>query len=244
MSSARRAMAAVALACWAVMTATCVAFGQEKKDDKADDEKTQLNKALNLAASIGKLDQVKELLKKGADPQWKDPMGNGKTAMVRAVMSGRLEIVKFLIESGVDVHAPDGSGRYPVYFMCIGSNVELLKYLLEKGCDKDVNRGPFAMLVSLCDHGQGNPEFIPILIRAGVKPDEIYGGVTPLIAAIKLDPKVRKPEVPRSYVKALIENKADVNLRDTKEKISPLQWAKKRGDQEIIDMLEKAGAKE
>jgi ankyrin repeat protein len=29
-----------------------------------------------------------------------------------------------------------------------------------------------------------------------------------------------------------------------KEKMTPLQWARKKGDQEIIDMLIKAGAKE
>ena len=60
----------------------------------------------------------------------------------------------------------------------------------------------------------------------------------------QLDPKVRKPEIAQSYVKALIESKADVNLRDKKEKLTPLAWAKKRGDQEVIDMLVKAGAKE
>jgi ankyrin repeat protein len=216
----------------------------QKKDEKVDDEKTQLNKALNLAASTGRVEQVKELLKKGADPTWRDPMGNGKTAMVRAVMSGKLDLVKLLIENGVDVHAPDGSGRYPVYFCCIGSNAELLKYLIEKGCDKDLNRGPFPMLVSLCDHGQAPADFIPILVKAGVSPNEFNQSVTPLIAAIKLDPKVRKPEVARSYVKALIESKADVNLKDKKEKLTPLAWAKKRGDKDIIEMLEKAGAKE
>src|SRR5262249_14399160 len=119
MSSTRLIAAAVLLGFGAALIGSSVLSAQEKKDAKADDEKTQLNKALTLAASIGKLDQVKELLKKGADPQWRDPMGNGKTAMVRAVMSGKLETVKFLVESGVDPHAPDGSGRYPVYFLCI-----------------------------------------------------------------------------------------------------------------------------
>jgi hypothetical protein len=57
------------------------------------------------------------------------------------------------------------------------------------------------------------------------------------------DPKTRKPETARSYVKALIENKADVNLKHKKTKKAPLQWAKERGDEEIIDMMEKAGAK-
>jgi ankyrin repeat protein len=242
-SSPKVAVIVLLVCCTALVNQSAV-LGQDKKDAKADDEKTQLNKALNLAASIGKLDTIKDLLKKGADIQWPDPAGNGKTPLVRAIMSGRLEVVKFLMENGADINHADGSGRYPVYFCCIGNNVELLKFLLANGGDKDVNRGPFAMLVSLCDHGQAPAEFIPILIKAGVSPDEFKGAVTPLIASIQLNPKVRKPEVAQSYVKALIENKADVNLKDKKEKMTPLQWAKKRGDKEIIDMLEKAGAKE
>ena len=197
-----------------------------------------------MAASLGKVEMVKDLLKKGADIQWRDPSDNGKTPLVRAILGDRFEVVKVLLEKGADINYPDGSGRYPVYFCCVSTNVEMLKYLLAKGGDKDINRGPFAMLVSLCDHGQGSAEMIPIIIKAGVSPDEFKGTVTPLIAAIQLDPKVRRPEIARAYVKALIENKADVNLKDKKKKMSPLQWAKKRGDKEIIEMLEKAGAKE
>jgi uncharacterized protein len=244
MASARRIMLASLLACCALMADTGTALAEEKKDDKADDEKTQLNKALKMAASLGKVEMIKDLLKKGADIQWRDPSDNGKTPLVKAILGGQFEAVKVLLDNGADINYPDGSGRYPVYFCCIGTNVELLKYLLAKGGDKDINRGPFPMLVSLCDHGQGSPEMIPIIIKAGASSDVFKGTVTALIAAIQLDPKVRRPEIARAYVKALIENKADVNLRDKKEKMSPLQWAKKRGDKEIIEMLEKAGAKE
>jgi len=38
-------------------------------------------------------------------------------------------------------------------------------------------------------------------------------------------------------------NKADVNLRDKKDKLSPLQWAQKGVDPELVGMLVKAGAK-
>jgi len=75
----------------------------------------------------------------------------------------------------------------------------------------------------------GQPEFIPILIKAGVNPDEFNRTVTPLIAAIQLDPKTRKPEIAQAYVKALIENKADVNLRDKKDKWTPLQMGQETG---------------
>ncbi len=232
------------LVCWVVLFTGNPAPAQTTKNIAPVDEKTRLNRALVDAASLGKLETVKELLKQGADIHYRDPTANGKTPLTRSVLAGQFEVVKYLLANGADIHYPDGSGRYPIYFCCIGSNVELLEYLLAKGGNQDLNRGPFPMLVSLCDHGQALPEFIPILIKAGINPDEFKGPVTALIAALQLDPKVRKPEVTRSYVKALIENKADINLPDKREKLTPLQWAKKRGDQEVIDMLVKAGAKE
>ena len=238
------ALAASLMFAWCVAESTRSLAAAPEKNDVPDAEKTRLGKALVDAASLGKLDAVKELLAKGADIHYCDAASNGKTPLTKAVVLGKFEAAKYLLENGADIHHPDGSGRYPIYFCCIGSNVEMLKYLLAKGGDKDLDRGPFPMLVSLCDHGQAPAAFIPILVQAGINPDGFKGNVTALIAALQLDPKVRKPEVVRSYVKALIENKADVNLRDKKEKLTPLQWATKRGDEEVIDMLVKAGAKE
>lgn len=232
------------LSAWVVLFTGSLAVAQAKKDEAPVDEKTKLNKALVDAASLGKLEMVKDLLKQGADIHYRDPKSNGKTPLTKAVLLGKFDVVKYLIANRADIHYPDGSGRYPIYFCCIGSNVKLLKFLLCKGGRKDLNRGPFPMLVSLCDHGQASPEFIPILIKAGIDPDEYKGPVTALIAAMQLNPKVRKPELTRAYVKALIDGKADVNLRDKKDKLTPLQWAKKRGDQALTDMLVKAGAKE
>jgi ankyrin repeat protein len=243
-SSARPIVVASLLACGVATGKNGSALAQENKGDKAGTDRTELNQALIKAASLGQVAMVKDLLKKGADIQWRDPSSYGKTPLVKAILGGRLEVVKVLLENGADINYPDGSGRYPVYFCCISSNVEMLKYLLAQGGDKDINRGPFSILVSICDHGQGTPEMIPILIKAGASPNVFKGPVSPLIAAIQLNPKVRAPEIARSYAKALIENKADVNLKDKREKLSPLQWARRRGDQQIIEMLEKAGAKE
>jgi ankyrin repeat protein len=218
-------------------------------DDKGarlvvDDKQTQLNKELGLACSLGRLERVKELLAQGADLGYCNPADNGKTALVRAVLGGRMEVVRYLLDHGADIHAPDGSGRYPIYFCCISNNIELLQFLIAKGGGEDINRGPFPMLVSLCDHGQAPAAFIPVIVAAGAEPNAYKANVTALIAAIQLDPKVRKPEIARSYVKALIESKVDVNLPDKREKLSPLGWAKRRGDADIIALLEAAGAKE
>ena len=238
-----RDIALYLIACCAILFTGRLATA-EVKSGAPTDEKTRLNVALVEAASLGKLAEVKELLAKGADIHYRDPASNGKTPLTKAVVLGKFEVAKYLIENGADIHYPDGSGRYPIYFCCIGNNVEMLQYLLAKGGDQDLNRGPFPMLVSLCEHGQAPATFIPILVQAGISPDEFKEGITPMIGALRLDPKVRKPEVTRSYVQALIDCKADVNLRDKKEKLTPLQWAQKRGDQELIELLVKAGGKE
>ena len=141
----------------------------EKKDDKADDEKMRLNKALKMAASLGRW-RWSRICSRG--PTFDDVVPQRKTPLVRAILGDRFEVVKVLLENGADINYPDGSGRYPVYFCCTSTNVEMLKYLLGKGGGKDINRGPFPMLVSLCDHGQGSAEMIPIIIKAGASPDD------------------------------------------------------------------------
>lgn len=220
------------------------AAAPEKTPDNSEDPKIKDNKALKEAAGKGDVSTVLALIKKGADVQWRDPSDNGKTALVKSILMGKLEVAKVLLDNGADINYPDGSDRYPVYFCHPHRDkekaIELLKFVLAKGGDKDLNREP-GMLVSLCDHEMGPPELIPILIDAGADPNLHFKSkqVTPLIAAIQ----AKKPELRLAYMKALIDNKADVNFKD-KKGVSPLQWAKKIGDKGAIDLLEKAGAKD
>ncbi|MCE0498547.1 MAG: ankyrin repeat domain-containing protein [Methylacidiphilales bacterium] len=202
------------------------AVAQEKKPDDAD-AKIKLNKALKEAAGRGDVATVQGLIKKGAEVQWRDPADNGTTPLVKSILLGRLNVVKVLLENGADIHYPDGSNRYPVSFCHSHRDkqkaIELLTFVLSKGGDKDLNQEP-GMLVSLCDHEMGPPELMPILVAAGTNHNLIFKskGATPLITAIQ----AKNPELRYGYVKALIDNKADVNCKD-KKAISPLQWAKK-----------------
>jgi len=233
---------------WKILIILSIVCGtvqaQEKKEDKPADAREMDNKTLKEAAGKGDLATVLAMIKKGADVQWRDPKDNGKTPLVKSILLGKLDVVKVLLENGADINYPDGSNRYPVYFCHPHRDkqkaVELLTFVLSKGGAKDLNREP-GMLVSLCDHEMGPPELIPILVEAGANPNLIFKGkaVTPLIAAIQ----AKKPELRLAYVKALIDNKADVNFKD-KKGMSPLQWAKKGGDKDVIELLEMAGAKE
>jgi ankyrin repeat protein len=83
---------------------------------------------------------------------------------------------------------------------------------------------------------------IPILVKAGANPNKkyLYEKNTPLILAIQ---KERKGFDNAAYVKLLIENGADVNLKNDRG-VSPLQAAKTKQDPKVIELLVKAGAKE
>jgi hypothetical protein len=70
MSGAYTLVVAAALACGAVTVANAAALAQARKDAQADDDQTKLNKALNLAAASGRLDQVKD---QGQHSLWRCP---------------------------------------------------------------------------------------------------------------------------------------------------------------------------
>jgi ankyrin repeat protein len=232
MNVARRNLHRTLLVASALLAGSAWAIPEEKKDDKPLDEKTKLNQKLNHATSTGDKAAMLACLKKGADPEWHDPSLNGKTTLVRAILTKKVELAKILLDHGADVNHPDGSKRYPVYFAGVISSVEMAEFILSKGGDKDVNKEP-GLLGSLCAHGYSPPEMIKVMVKAGADPNMLYDRATPLVAAIKR----KRPD----YVKALIEAKADVNWKDKQGKTT-LQYAEAEGQAEIVTLLVEAGA--
>jgi ankyrin repeat protein len=207
--------------------------------------------ALCDAAGRGKTAEVLALLKKGAPVNAHGP-SNGKTPLVLAILHRHPETVKALLDNGADVHFADGSHRYPIYF-CHISTVGIMKMILARGGDREVDlyagataKAPNGIgktcLGSVCAYGQGDPEMIPTLVKAGADPNKkyLYLKSTPLILAVE---QRRKGFDNAAYVKALIENGADVN-RKSEKGVSPLQAARKKNDPKVIELLVKAGAKE
>ena len=82
---------------------------------------------------IKSVEEIKELLKKGADLEAKD--GDGRTALMWAAMSGELDVVKYLIDNGVDLEAKDGDGRTALMWAAMSGELDVVKYLIDNGAD-------------------------------------------------------------------------------------------------------------
>ena len=50
-------------------------------------------------------------------------------------MSGKLEVVKLLIEKGADFKSPDKDGKTPLHWAAYSGKLEVVKLLIEKGAD-------------------------------------------------------------------------------------------------------------
>jgi len=66
------------------------------------------------------------------------------------VKNGSVDIVKYLVENGVDVNTDTIFGETPLFYTCRGRNVATVKYLIEHGADvnKENNFGKTPLFIS------------------------------------------------------------------------------------------------
>uniref|UniRef100_A0A3Q2YMF3 Tumor protein p53 binding protein, 2a n=1 Tax=Hippocampus comes TaxID=109280 RepID=A0A3Q2YMF3_HIPCM len=86
--------------------------------------------ALLLDSSLeGEFDLVQRIIYEVEDPS--QPNDEGITALHNAVCAGHTEIVKFLVQYGVNVNAADSDGRTPLHCAASCNNVQVCKFLVE-----------------------------------------------------------------------------------------------------------------
>ncbi|KAK1886047.1 Apoptosis-stimulating of p53 protein 2, partial [Dissostichus eleginoides] len=88
--------------------------------------------ALLLDASLeGEYDLVQRVIYDVEDPSM--PNDEGITALHNAVCAGHTEIVKFLVQFGVNANAADSDGWTPLHCAASCNNVQVCKFLVESG---------------------------------------------------------------------------------------------------------------
>ncbi len=197
----------------------------------------QLNMALIAAARQGDSAAVKEFLTQGASVHASDE--RGVTALIAAAYQNQLEVAKVLIEAGADVNVQDDTQQSAYLIPTADGYPEFLKLTLQAGADvhsRDSYDG--TGLIRAAD--RGHVEIIEELLKTDIDINHVNRlGWTALLEAIILgDGGPRHTAV----VRLLVEAGADVNLADS-DGVTPLAHAERRGFEEIIAILETAGAR-
>ena len=222
-----------------------------------------------VAIEEGDVDEVRALLKSGLSTETVIDYGDHEiTPLLKAAWEGKPAIVKVLLDAGAKIDARASDTRETPLMNAISSgNMEVLAMLLAAGADTaPKNAFDFNALTTAVAAGKMN--VAAMLLDAGAKVDEGASGLTPLMFAASagnvgmirflarrgadVNHGVKSggqtallsaiygahPEA----VQALIELKADVNAK-TKDGDTPLIAARKGDQEDIVKLLEAAGAK-
>ncbi|WP_078433855.1 ankyrin repeat domain-containing protein [Metabacillus halosaccharovorans] len=136
-------------------------------------DKKSLNKAIGNAIKLGDIREVQQLI--GNDKEILNTMTAFGTWLHVAAKQGHVEIVKFLIDKGIDIDAKGGTFDASALNLAAGAGqLEIVKYLIESGAELDeslAKRNPLFGAI----YG-GNKEVVELLVDSGINISVRYTG--------------------------------------------------------------------
>jgi serine/threonine-protein phosphatase 6 regulatory ankyrin repeat subunit B len=165
------------------------------------------------------------LIERGADVNATNKLG--RTALWRAALQDRADLVEALLQAGADVNKADEDGDAPLR---MAASAPIATILIERGADLNASNrfGETALLLAAL---QDRADVVVALLQAGAdvkKASEV--GNAPLSAAASA-----------LAVAMLIERGADVNASNRCGGTA-LRFAAERGDTDVVEALLQAGA--
>ena len=160
----------------------------------------------NDSGSLKSFDEIKSLLKKGADINAKNK--DGETALMKMAKWGELELVKYLVENGVNIDKKSPNGDTALIKAAWGGSLDIVKFLVEKGVKvNDKSQGGETALMRAGEIG--NFDIVKCLVENGADIDtkDMFGKT-----AIVFGVASKSKEV----VRYLIEKGAEVDFENIK----------------------------
>jgi len=193
--------------------------------------------------------------------------------LFEAVVGKEIDIVRELLNSGIDINAQDEQGRTAIMIATYANDAEMVKVLIDEGADVDIQddmlNNPF-----LYAGAEGYMDILKLMIAAGADPKitNRYGGVAlipasehgyvevveELLTNTKTDVNHVNNLGWTALLEAIILNDGSEKQQQTirllieygadvnladKDGVSPLQHAREKGFKEIERILLEVGAK-
>lgn len=208
----------------------------------------ELGESLLVAARKGDSAKVSKLLAQGANVNYQDEYG--WAALTIATALNHKDVVATLIKAGanVDILTEESFAFTPLKMAIFMGHKEIVQMLVNAGADVNATNDrkdekaaltPLFFLMATEYNQDTYTDILKTLLKAGVNPNPAKGEynegfITPLMAATSLGDV--------EAVKLLIEYGANLNYK-TKQGLTACSVAEMRNQQEMIDLLNIAGAK-
>jgi len=229
---------------------------RQAEEEKPEPVQEKQKYPLHQAAADGGLEQIRQLLSKGADVNTEDT--EQRVPLYYAAEAGKMEVVQLLVEAGADVNARGNNNRPPLYMAVREDDIAIAKYLITHGADvnagrplvgapysssiemiqlliakgADVNAGPWTALHSAAEGGRN--DIAELLIQKGADINAKNNkGRTPLYIAASAN-RIKTVEL-------LITKGADINARDNRDR-TPLYIAVSANRIKTVELLITKGA--
>jgi len=187
-----------------------------------------------MAASVGNISILNELIKSGADVNIKGK--ENVTALLIACSESDFRTIKILVKSGADVNAKNSDGSTALMIASYKGQKQSVEYLLNAGADvnTEATNGMTSLMLAA-----DNKELIKYLLAVGAKIEATdQSGWTAVLHAVQKE-QVNKLEL-------LLTNGAEVNIK-AKDGITPQFLAESINDsikrKRILTLLREFGAK-
>nr|WP_314267202.1 ankyrin repeat domain-containing protein [uncultured Moellerella sp.] len=198
---------------------------------------TDLIQEFLAAAAKGDLDALQASLNKGVNIDATNRQG--RTAIVIASLNKHYECVSFLISAGADINKQDETCFNPFLLSCLNNDLTLLRIMIPAKPDLTLLTRFGGVGITPASE-KGHVEIVrELLEKTEMNVNHTnFVGWTPLLEAIVLNDGGDKQQ---QIIKLLLDHGANPHMTDKYGK-KPLELAREKGYQEIVELLIAAGA--
>lgn len=125
-----------------------------------------IKRSRNYCLSRKEVDFIFNIINNDLNNYHKEGNGNVNNELMIACFSGRVGIVKELIEHGGDIDASDSYGKTPLMLACYNGHIEIIKMLIDKGVNVN-KRNEYGWTALTYAQNDGYDEIATILKNAG-----------------------------------------------------------------------------